>query len=364
MIRAAIRQDINALVALESRAFETDRLSRRSFRRMIDKAHADLLVACENDVLAGYVLVLYHRGTQLARLYSIAVDTDFRGKGIGGRLLEAGEAAAVERGCVFMRLEIRDDNSAAAALYQQAGYEPFDSIAHYYEDDADALRMEKSLGRHLKPAISRVPHYAQTTEFTCGPAALMMAMRALDESIPLDRKLELRLWRESTTIFMTSGHGGCGPYGLALGAAHRGFDVEVFVSEPAALFVDTVRSEEKKEVIRLVHEDMAEEIARRGIPVSFEPATLETLEAAHDAGGIALVLISSWQLYREKFPHWVVITGFDDRFVYTHDPYIDSEEGKTLLDASDMPIRRDTFANMARYGRNAQRAALIIRKAQ
>ncbi len=148
----------------------------------------------------------------------------------------------------------------------------------------------------------------------------------------------------------------------ALAAAHRGFDVNVWVSDPEALFVDSVRSESKKEVIRLVHEDMAEEISAKNIPVTFQPVTLNELEAAHDAGGIALVLISSWQIYREKFPHWVVITGFDERFVYTHDPFVDDEEGKSVMDSTDMPIRRETFAGMARYGRSAQRAALVIRK--
>jgi hypothetical protein len=51
----------------------------------------------------------------------------------------------------------------------------------------------------------------------------MMAMKALDPAMELNRTLELRLWREATTIFMTSGHGGCGPYGLALSAYRRGF---------------------------------------------------------------------------------------------------------------------------------------------
>lgn len=362
MIRLADNSDIDALLALENRVFETDRLSRRSFRRMLKKAHADLLVHADDGHLHGYALVLYHRGMQLARLYSIAVDENFRGRNIGAGLLAAAEEHALKRGCVTMRLEIRSDNTSAANLYHKAGYRQFDTYLDYYEDHADALRMEKSLGRYLQPANKRVPYYQQTTDFTCGPAALMMAMTALDEEIIPDRKLELRLWRESTTIFMTSGHGGCGPYGLALAAAHRGFDVNVWVSDPEALFVDSVRNEAKKEVIRLVHEDMAEEISAKNIPVTFQPVTLDELEAAHDAGGIALVLISSWQIYREKFPHWVVITGFDERFVYTHDPLVDEEEGKSVMDSTDMPIRRATFADMARYGRSAQRAALVIRK--
>src|SRR3546814_337608 len=81
---------------------------------------------------------------------------------------------------------------------------------------------------------------------------MMMAMKALNPVLSLDRKLELRLWREATTIFMTSGHGGCGPYGMALSVWRRGYGAELFVSDPHVPFVDSVRSEEKKEVIRLV----------------------------------------------------------------------------------------------------------------
>ncbi|HAQ00126.1 MAG TPA: ribosomal-protein-alanine acetyltransferase, partial [Rhodospirillum rubrum] len=76
---------------------------------------------------------------------------------------------------------------------------------------------------------SRVPLYHQTLEFTCGSACLMMAMHALDSRQPMTRSHEIRLWREATTIFMASGHGGCGPHGLALAAHRRGFEAEIYV---------------------------------------------------------------------------------------------------------------------------------------
>lgn len=360
MIRNARLADLDRLDALEQRCFETDRLSRRSFRRMITQAHADLLIHETADAIDGYALVLYHKGTHLARLYSIAVDPDARGRGIGRALLDQAELTALEQGCITMRLEIRSDNASAANLYRDAGYRQFGTYLDYYEDHADALRMEKSLASHLAPDLAHVPFYRQTTEFTCGPAALMMAMAAADPEVSLNRRLELRLWRESTTIFMTSGHGGCGPFGMALAAYHRGFGVRLWVSDRDALFVDSVRNEKKKEVIRLVHEDFSEEIARAGIDVEYRPVTFEELKTEFEAGGIPVVLISSWRIYGERFPHWVVVTGFDDRFIYVHDPYVDEEKGKVQLDSMSMPIRHDEFAGMARYGRSGQRATLVI----
>ena len=361
MIRTATVADLDSLEAIEARCFDGDRLSRRSFRHMITQAHADLLVHETGGTIEGYALVLYHKGTHLARLYSIAVDPSTRGRGLGRRLLQAAEDAALERGCITLRLEIRSDNEAAAKLYRDAGYRQFGSYHDYYEDHADALRMEKSLVRHHEADLARVPYYRQTTEFTCGPAAIMMAMAAIEPRLQLERRLELRLWREATTIFMTSGHGGCGPFGMALAAHHRGFGVKLWVNDRDALFVDSVRSEAKKEVMRLVHEDFADEIAQAGIEVEYRPVTLDELKDELERGGIPVVLISSWRIYGERFPHWVVVTGFDKRFVYVHDPYVDEQKGKTQLDSMSMPIQHEEFTGMARYGRSAQRAAMVLR---
>lgn len=360
MIRDATVNDLDALVRLEERCFDTDRLSRRSFRYMILRSHARLIVDDENGAIRGYALVLYLRGTSLARLYSIATDPDHRGKGIGHALLMSAEDAAREHGAVSMRLEIRIDNHVAEHLYSAAGYRKFGTYEDYYEDHADALRMEKSLVSHLKPPTMRVPYYEQTLDFTCGPAALIMAMQALDAGFVVDRKLEIRLWREATTIFMTSGLGGCGPYGLALAAYHRGFAVEIFVNDPGALFVDSVRGEEKKEVMRLAQEDFLDEIRELPIPLQYTTLSVDDMQRHFDAGGIPIVLISSYRMYRQKFPHWVVITGFDERFVYVHDPYVDTAKGKVRLDSINTPILRREFERMARYGKSSQRATIII----
>ena len=172
--------------------------------------------------------------------------------------------------------------------------------------------------------------------------------------------LELRIWRESTTIFMTSGHGGCGPLGLALAAQARGFRAEVFVNDPGVPLIDSVRSPEKKEVMRLVHEDMRAEALQRGIPITQGTLSIEGLQARWDTGAVPLVLISSYRIYREKFPHWVVITGFDEHFVYVHDPYVDTANGETTLDSMDMPIQREEFSRMARYGRVGLQAVVLV----
>ena len=141
---------------------------------------------------------------------------------------------------------------------------------------------------------------------------------------------------------------------------HRGFGIEIYVSETDELLVGSVRSEEKKEVIKLVNEDFLEEIQTHRLPLYYSRLSTHDLEEKLKAGGIPLVLISSYKIYQEKFPHWIVVTGLDERFIYVHEPYVDVDFGKSITDCVNMPIARKDFERMARYGRSAQRAAVIL----
>lgn len=362
MIRPATLDDLDALVRIENSTFETDRISRRNFRYLLTKANAATLVDEADGKIRGYAMALFHTGTSLARLYSYAVDPACQRRGVGQALVEASEALALERECIALRLEVRRDNPASIKLFEKLGYRHLEVVPDYYEDHAAALRFEKTLAPHLNPELARVPYYQQTLDFTCGPASLMMGMKALAPDLDLSRRLELRIWRESTTVFMTSGHGGCGPYGLALSAFRRGFEVEVYVNDEGALFITSVRDPEKREVMRIVQEDFLDEL--RDLPVKrvYGALNVGELQEKMEHGGIPVVLISSYRLYQEKFPHWVVVTGYDEDYFYMHDPYVDATAGKTLTDCVNMPILKKDFQRMARYGKTGQKAVLILKK--
>jgi len=359
--RLATTADLRTLLELESTCFTTDRISRRSFTRLLRSETARTLVSELDGRVVGYAMVLLRRNTALARLYSIAVHPDARGAGVARSLLADAEQIALEHGSVSIRLEVAPDNEAALKVYHTAGYRETGRLLDYYEDHRDALRLEKRLARHGATTGRPIVYYEQSLEFTCGPAALMMAMHALDPSVDLDRATEVRIWREATTVYMTSGHGGCGPYGLALAAHRRGFTVEVHTPpslEP--LFVDSVRSEHKREVIRLVEAGFVEEMAATDIVCEQAAATLADLDRALNEGRVPVVLISSYRICGERAPHWVVVAGADDGFLYLHDPYVADEEGRTRMDSMSVPIARKEFLGMSRYGRTGQRAALII----
>lgn len=361
VIRPAVRADLTALVALENATFQTDRLARRNFQWMISKANSALLVATLDERVVGYILVLFHDGTSLGRIYSIALDPIARGKGIGDALVEAAEQAALAEDCAYVRLEVRPDNTPAIRLYERHGYRKFGRYKDYYEDHADALRYEKRVLVVPGARTRRVPHYRQTSEFTCGPSALMMAMKALRPELLLDDRLEFQLWREGTSIFMTSGHGGCGPRGLALAAYRRGFQAEIYVNTTSILFVSGVRDEAKKRVLEIVHHDFEDQLRDTDIKTHLVQASLADLRAAIDDEGIPLVLISHYLFSRTKSPHWLVVTAIDDNFVYVHDPEVDSDEGKTVTDSMYVPVRQQAFLRMWRYGQANLRTAVVIR---
>lgn len=359
-VRPATLDDLDEILRLEQASFDGDRLSRRSLRHLLTRARAFTLVDDAGDRLGGYVLVLLRRGTSLARLYSIAVDPALRGRGVAGRLVRAAEVEALDRGCVVMRLEVHHDNAASQGLFRNLGYRPFGVYVNYYADAGDAVRFEKLLAPSVDSDMVRVPYYAQTLEFTCGPSALMMAMKALDDRLELNRGLELRLWRESTTIYMTSGHGGCGPEGLALAAHVRGFGVSVYVNQAGPLMLESVRGADKRAVVELVHEDFMHQVREAGIQFRHRAVSVDELAAAFTAGAIPVVLISLYRLHRKRAPHWVTVTGFDARYVYVNDPWVDKKTGRTATDCINLPIPRGEFEGMARYGRSGERAVLLI----
>jgi [ribosomal protein S18]-alanine N-acetyltransferase len=144
-IRPAKPADLDALLAIEQAAFNTDHLSRRQYRKHLVSATAAVLVAAGAGGILGKTVVFFRAGSDIARLYSIAVAQAARGQGLGLVLLHAAEKEARRRGCRRMRLEVSQVNPTAMQLYEREGYERIGEQRGYYENGEDAWRYQKVL---------------------------------------------------------------------------------------------------------------------------------------------------------------------------------------------------------------------------
>ena len=118
---------------------------------------------------------------------------------------------------------------------------------------SDKRGVMPSSDRTERPFLSEI--YYQSTEFTCGPACLVMAMAALDPSYKASRLEEMKIWRRAGLAFMGEGHAGCGPYGLALAALQRGFHVEIYEHNADNLFKIWTKSEKEAAIQTLLDDD-------------------------------------------------------------------------------------------------------------
>jgi ribosomal protein S18 acetylase RimI-like enzyme len=361
-LRAAEPADLPALDALEQKVFATDRLSHRSLKRLIGSATARVIVAEHEGELSGTAVVLFRPRSAVARLYSIAVAPHKGGRGLGPMLLEAAEAVAIERGCGAMRLEVHEKNTAAIARYRKSGYREFGRHTGYYQDGGDALRFEKPLAPAKAALEQAPPYFHQTTEFTCGPACIMMAHGWADRAFKPGPALEFALWREATTIFMASGHGGCEVYGLAVTLKRRGLEPEIYASHAGPYFLDTVSTGDKRRVMELTQAEFRREANALAIPTHLAGATESVLMQAFDAGKVAIVLISGYQMARRGQPHWVFAFGRHGRHILLHDPAANRDEHGKAIAPETYAVPWAAFERMSRLGRDRLSAAIVIQK--
>lgn len=373
--RLATIKDLKALVCIEQACFSNSRLSERSFRRWLKAEHGILWVAEKKpsansnininintqSALQGYALAWCHKGTRLARIYSLAVLPSAAGQGIAKHLMTQLEQSCLAQGYLHLRLEVAKNNLAAIALYTKMGYRIFGEYCDYYEDHTDALRMQKGIkATQGFEQLNATPWYQQTTDFTCGPSALLMAMASQNPSIALNQNHELDLWREATTIFMTSGHGGCHPIGLAIAAHKRGFEAIVNINTQQPLFINGVRSDDKKQIMSVVHHQFVSQAKQSGITLDYNELTQAQLQQWLDQDYAVIILISTYRLDGKKIPHWVTLTNMDERCLYVHDPDLD-EAHQLAIDCQHLPIARLDFEKMSAFGSEKLRTAIAIK---
>ena len=142
-LRAMRWWDIAAVHAIEQQAFGGDAWSVDQFWTELAQETRWYVVAEAADEVVGYA-GLFCLPPE-ADVQTVAVAKVARGRGIGRALVEAMLAHARSLSCRTIMLEVRDDNTAAVALYQALGFAECARRSRYYADGADARIMRRSL---------------------------------------------------------------------------------------------------------------------------------------------------------------------------------------------------------------------------
>ncbi|MDR3475751.1 MAG: N-acetyltransferase [Devosia sp.] len=145
VFRKALLADIPDLLNIETESFPGDVISQRSWRGLIGSPAANVVVVEDLRDLFGDYVLLFGARTSIARLYSIAVAPDWRGRGIARLMAQDAIVRAVAHGATRLRLETRADNAKAQRLFESVGFTPFKRVPGYYEDGAEAIRYERPL---------------------------------------------------------------------------------------------------------------------------------------------------------------------------------------------------------------------------
>lgn len=138
-------QDLDDVLAIEQASFKTP-WSRGAFRYELtqNRVARSTVVRAEGKVV-GY-LCLWEIGREI-HITNIAVDPDWRRRGIARALIRDMLEGARHRGITQVFLEVRPNNVEALGLYERFGFRVIGRRKGYYVDTGeDALVMEASLG--------------------------------------------------------------------------------------------------------------------------------------------------------------------------------------------------------------------------
>ncbi|TXI02516.1 MAG: GNAT family N-acetyltransferase [Rhizobium sp.] len=125
--------------------FPSDRMSARSVRNFLRAPTAHVWVLEAAGELVGSLILLTRKRVHSARIYSVIVLPRMRGQGLAAKLVAAAESQTRKLGLDAVTLEVREDNSAARALYRKLGYVEERPLPAFYDDGSDGLRLRKPL---------------------------------------------------------------------------------------------------------------------------------------------------------------------------------------------------------------------------
>ena len=149
MLRRAVLDDLDAIMAIETATFASDAWSAENMRSELTSPHTYYLVAVRVEgpsVVEAYAGLLAPKGAGDADIQTIAVAESARRHGLGRTLMRQLMTEAHQRGAARIFLDVRADNPGAQSLYEALGFEAIAVRAGYYQpDNVDAVVMRHTL---------------------------------------------------------------------------------------------------------------------------------------------------------------------------------------------------------------------------
>jgi N6-L-threonylcarbamoyladenine synthase len=150
-LRPAVEADLAAIMTVEHECFGNDAWSEANMHLELVAHHTFYWVATAQldegtERVVAYAGLSKLPGGEQSDVQTIAVAPEFRGRGLGRRLMNRLIAEARRREATDMFLEVRADNPVAQALYASLGFETIDRRRAYYQPDGvDAIVMRATL---------------------------------------------------------------------------------------------------------------------------------------------------------------------------------------------------------------------------
>ena len=155
-IRFATSKDIAEVISINFKTLP-EHYSNSFFMELLLDSPETFVVAENNNKIIGYIMCRIEYGfsilkkMSLARkghVVSFAVLEEYRGKGIGKKLVEQSIEGMKIKKCNESYLEVRTDNIPAIKLYENLGFNRIATLNTYYKDSRNAFLMSAKLDRN------------------------------------------------------------------------------------------------------------------------------------------------------------------------------------------------------------------------
>lgn len=141
-IKKAELSDVSKISEIERKSIPQP-WSEAAFAAALEDEKSVTIAAFSGDVLCGFITGVYLLDT--ADIYSVAVDLEYRKKGVGKLLLEYFFSALPDE-VNSVGLEVRESNLPAIKLYEKTGFERVGLRKNFYSDPREnAILMTKKL---------------------------------------------------------------------------------------------------------------------------------------------------------------------------------------------------------------------------